>query len=61
MSKTRWIKSTLKEAEACTTRMPWERGARRAAMIARRLEADRPKAKVSLPQMPRELSLAMGA
>ena len=26
----------IKEADACTTRMPWERGLRRQAFIARR-------------------------
>ena len=32
----RWIKSVLADAEACKTRMPWERGLRRQAMIHRR-------------------------
>lgn len=32
----RWMKSLLAEAAACKTRMPWERGLRRAAFIARR-------------------------
>lgn len=32
----RWIKSTIQAAEACTTAMPWERGARRQAFIANR-------------------------
>jgi hypothetical protein len=32
----RWIAATIKEAAACKTRMPWERGLRRQAMIARR-------------------------
>jgi len=32
----RWIAPLLKEAAACKTKMPWERGLRRAAMIARR-------------------------
>jgi len=32
----RWIKSTIAEAEACTTKMPWERGLRREAFIASR-------------------------
>ena len=37
MTKTpRWIKSTIQEAEACTTKMPWERGLRREAFIASR-------------------------
>ncbi len=32
----RWMTSLLAEAEACRTRMPWERGLRRQAFIARR-------------------------
>ncbi|NDV01977.1 hypothetical protein [Pseudoroseicyclus tamaricis] len=32
----RWIVARLRDAEACRHRMPWERGLRRAAMIARR-------------------------
>ncbi len=37
MTKTsRWIKSTIAEADACTTKMPWERGLRREAFIASR-------------------------
>lgn len=34
--KARWINNLLAESAKCTTRMPWERGLRRAAMIARR-------------------------
>lgn len=34
--KTRWMTAMIKEAEACTTQMPWARGARRKEMIARR-------------------------
>lgn len=32
----RWIKSTIAAADECTHAMPWQRGARRAEMIARR-------------------------
>jgi hypothetical protein len=32
----RWMKAILAEAKTCKTRMPWERGLRRQAMIARR-------------------------
>ncbi|MBU2991949.1 hypothetical protein Q4555_14690 [Octadecabacter sp. 1_MG-2023] len=32
----RWIKSTIREAQNCTTKMPWERGLRREAFIASR-------------------------
>ncbi len=35
---TRWIKHTTEAAEALKVQMPWERGSRRAAMIARRAE-----------------------
>lgn len=32
----RWMKSLLVEAQTCKTKMPWERGLRREAFIARR-------------------------
>jgi hypothetical protein len=32
----RWMKPVLAEAALCKTRMPWERGLRRDAMISRR-------------------------
>lgn len=35
----RWIKSIASEAEECKVRMPWERGLRREAFIARRKAA----------------------
>jgi hypothetical protein len=44
----RWMKSILTEAEECKVRMPWERGLRREAFIARRKAAEgqsAPKAK----------------
>ncbi|WP_213546010.1 hypothetical protein [Vannielia litorea] len=34
--KTRWIKQSTTATEAQKVQMPWARGARRAAMIARR-------------------------
>lgn len=34
--KTRWMDAIKSEAAACTAQMPWERGARRQAMISRR-------------------------
>ena len=34
--KTRWIASAKADADACTTKMPWERGLRRQAFIASR-------------------------
>ena len=54
----RWMTNTIKEAEACTTKMPWERGLRRQAMISRRLEAESRKVKISLAPVPAGLSLA---
>jgi hypothetical protein len=38
----RWMKSILDEAQSCKTRMPWERGSRREAMINRRKENPAP-------------------
>ena len=40
--KTRWMDAIKEEAATCTAKMPWERGLRRKAMIARR-KADMPK------------------
>jgi len=37
-----WMKSVLTEAAQCKTRMPWERGLRRQATIARRIAAAQP-------------------
>lgn len=39
-SQARWIASVIDQANACTTKLPWERGAPRTAMITRRLEAE---------------------
>ncbi len=39
----RWIAAATAEAAACRARMPWERGLRRAATIARRAQG-RPEA-----------------
>lgn len=33
----RWMMTAIADAQACKTRMPWERGLRRQAFIARRL------------------------
>lgn len=54
----RWMTNMIAEAEACTTKMPWERGLRRQAMISRRLESDERKVKVTLPALPAGISLA---
>ncbi|WP_165351955.1 hypothetical protein [Salipiger sp. IMCC34102] len=56
MSK-RWIEKTT-EAAAKPTPAPWERGARRAAMIAKRLDQDRRAAKISLAPLPEGLCLS---
>ncbi|KQI69111.1 hypothetical protein AN189_05895 [Loktanella sp. 3ANDIMAR09] len=58
MSKARWMKNTIAEAEKCTTKMPWERGLRRQAMIARRLETEGRDKKISLAPLPEGMSLA---
>jgi len=59
-SSKRWIDNTIEEANKCETKMPWERGAQRQAMIARRLEqADKPK--VSLTPMPAFMTMAVSA
>lgn len=57
----RWIKNTIAEAEACKTKMPWERGLRRQAMIARRLEAEKRVAKITLPPLPAWMTEGMSA
>jgi hypothetical protein len=36
MTQKRWMKSVIRAAAECKTAMPWERGATRKAMIARR-------------------------
>ena len=56
MAKAKWIKETKAAANDCEANMPWARGLRRQAMIARRLENDRPSAKVTLPPMPAFMS-----
>jgi hypothetical protein len=42
-TRPRWMTSLLTEAEACKTRMPWERGLRRQAFIARRTASALPR------------------
>jgi hypothetical protein len=53
----RWIDNTIEQANKCETKMPWERGARRQAMIARRLEQI--DTKVSLPPLPACMTMAI--
>lgn len=60
MSK-RWMSKTLDEAAKVKVAMPWERGLRRQAMIARRLEEGRKPAKITLPAMPEGVFLAANA
>lgn len=57
MTEQRWMKSVKAEAANCTTKMPWERGLRRQAMIARRLETDDRCAKITLPPLPAFMTL----
>lgn len=56
----RWVKSTIAAAEACNTKMPWERGARRQEMIARRMDAEE-RAHVSLAPLPAWMTEALSA
>jgi hypothetical protein len=59
-SSKRWIDSTIEEANKCETKMPWERGLHRQAMIARRMEQSE-QTKVSLPPMPAFMTMAVSA
>jgi len=52
MSKTDWIKDTKAAANDCETNMPWTRGLRRQAMIAKHLDTETPRSKITLPPMP---------
>lgn len=58
----RWMASLLAEADACRTRMPWERGLRRQAFIARRAslmkQPQLPPAAPAAPAAPRVVALA---
>lgn len=56
MKTSEWIEETKNAASDCETNMPWARGLRRQAMIARRLETDDRKAVVSLVPMPAFMS-----
>lgn len=40
MKTRRWIATATKQAAECDTQMPWARGARRAAFIAKRKGED---------------------
>lgn len=56
MKTSEWIQETKNAANDCETNMPWARGLRRQAMIARRLETDGQKVAVSLVPMPAFMS-----
>jgi len=60
-SSKRWIDNTIEEANKCETKMPWERGLRRQAMIARRLAQTEKPTTVSLPPMPAFMTMAISA
>ena len=57
----RWINKTIEAANACTTQMPWERGARRTDFIARRNYQEDDKSKVTLAPIPTWLTEAISA
>ena len=61
MANVRWMEETKKAANDCETNMPWARGLRRQAMIARRLETDNRPNKVTLAPMPAFMSLDISA
>jgi len=56
MPNTKWTKELNTPANDGESNMPLARGLRRQAMIARRLETDRPAAKVTLPPLPAFMS-----
>jgi len=58
---TRWITNTIEAANDCTTRMPWERGARRAEFIARRNFDESDARKVTLAPVPDWLTQVISA
>lgn len=61
MAKARWMEETKNAANDCEANMPWTRGLRRQAMIARRLETDNRTNKVTLPPMPAFMSMDISA
>jgi len=46
------MNTAKQEAANCETKMPWERGARRQAFIAKRLEREDRPMKISLAPLP---------
>jgi hypothetical protein len=58
-TRPRWMNALLAEAQTCKTRMPWERGLRRDAFIARRAATTRPAVEPThSPALPRPRSVA---
>ena len=57
MSK-RWIKTTIDAAATCEARLPWERGAKRQAMIAKRLDQETRTPKISLAPLPEGMCIS---
>ena len=60
-SNKRWINNTIAAADACTTKMPWERGAQRRDLIARRRERGDDAPVVSLAPIPTWMTEALSA
>lgn len=60
-SNKRWINGTVAEAAKCDKKMPWERGLRRQAMIARRMEETGGKSPITLPPLPGFMTEAISA
>jgi len=42
-----WLKTMTIEAQVCKARLPWERGLRRAATIARREASTQPQKRIA--------------
>lgn len=57
----RWMNNAVQEAANCETKMPWERGARRQAFIAKRLEREDRPSKISLAPLPAWMTEEMSA
>ena len=57
----RWMNNAVQEAANCETKMPWERGARRQAFIAKRLENEHRPSKITLAPLPAWMTEEMSA
>ena len=60
-TNTRWMNNVITEASNCNTKLPWERGVQHQAMIARRMEREGGKSKITLPSLPAGLCIAASA